>query len=157
MEKAIILGRKGGNGNLKQLQPQRCKAVCAIEDLVDRLNARMTIPRLYRYAEVKSGHERLKLRNNLVENIFVCLKKPRFDYRSLGRTFVAECYVKREIGIETHFLIHGDAGCGYFVAITESATTDYFEMQRLLGSNDGGRPWNGTGKKDRRSMLVLVL
>lgn len=83
------------------------------------------------------------------------ISKPCLNNGPLSCTFLAERYIKREIAIEVHFVTYRDTDRTYFVAIIQSAITDYFEIKRILSGNKSNT-WDGSRHKGRRLMFIGI-
>jgi hypothetical protein len=106
-----------------------------------------------------SRQEWFKLRDNILEDVFVCVEQERANDCTIGSTILAERYIKREIGLEVHYVSYGKGRPCYFVAIFEAshATASFERMQEKSTSlypNRSAR--HSSSHQSRRAMLVRI-
>jgi hypothetical protein len=79
--------------------------------------------------------EWLKLGDDFIEDVFVCVGQKRADNRTTGSTTLAERYIKHEIGLEVHYISYGKGSQCYFVAIFKAArVADLKRLQKIPAS-----------------------
>jgi hypothetical protein len=105
-----------------------------------------------------SRQEWFKLRDDFLEDVFVCIEKKRPNNFIARGTFLSERYIKREIGLEVHYIVYGKKSPCYWVAIFEAPqrTRAEFFDEKPPGLRSHMASRNSPGNKRGDSMFIQV-